>query len=111
MTTMQNLHGCGTALVTPFKLDGALDEAIECELRLQRQNTLIHLELGEYEFGGSHTVAFVDDIPRDRIEVNLAFTPAADPAQIDGSIVESGTRPGRGSDPYVTTALISCSAL
>jgi hypothetical protein len=53
----------------------------------------------------------VDDIPRDRVEVNLAFTPAADPTQVDGSIVESGTRPARGSDPYVTTALISCTAL
>jgi hypothetical protein len=91
--------------------DGALDEAIECELRLQNQNTLMNLELGAYEFGGTHSVAFVDDIPRDQVELNLAFTPAVEPTQIEGSIIESGTRTGRGSDPYVTTALISCTAL
>ncbi len=27
MTNLKNLHGCGTALVTPFKADGQLDEA------------------------------------------------------------------------------------
>jgi hypothetical protein len=99
---------CSLGLVSE---DGALDEEIECELRLQNQNTLMNLELGVYEFGGTHTVAFVDEIPRDQVELNLAFTPAIDPMQIDGSIVESGTRPGRGSDPLVTTALISCTAL
>ncbi len=98
---------CSLGLVSE---DGGLDETIACELRLEAENTLMNLELGAYEFGGSHTVSFVDDIPRDQVEVNLAFTPAADPARIDGSIVESGTRTGRGSDPYVTTALIECTA-
>jgi len=51
---------CSLGLVSE---DGALDEAIECELRLQSQNTLINLALGEYEFSGAHTVTFVDDIP------------------------------------------------
>jgi hypothetical protein len=98
---------CSLGLVSE---DGGLDEAIDCELRLQSENTLVNLDLGTYEFGGTHTVAFVDDIPRDRVEVNLTFTPAADPTRIDGSIVEGGDRP-RGSDPLVTTALIECMAL
>ena len=91
--------------------DGALDEAIDCELRLQDQNTLVNLELGAYEFAGSHTVLFVDDIPRDQVELNFVFTPGGDPTRIDGSLIESGTRTGRGSDPFVTTALIECTAL
>lgn len=106
----------GGAVFVPCSLglaseDGGLDEAIDCELRLEAGNTLMNLELGAYQFGGTHAVAFVDDIPRDQVELNLAFTPAAEPARIDGSIVESGTRTGRGSDPYVTTALIECTTL
>ena len=112
-----HLYGCREdAVFVPCSLglvsaDGALDESIECELRLEGKNTLVNLELGAYEFGGTHTVTFVDDIPRDQVELNLVFTPAADPTRIDGSIIESGTRTGRGSDPYVTTALIECAAL
>jgi 4-hydroxy-tetrahydrodipicolinate synthase len=32
MINLQNLHGCGTALVTPFKADGRLDEAALAKL-------------------------------------------------------------------------------
>jgi hypothetical protein len=101
------------ALFVPSRLaltsdDGALDEAFECELRLQGENTLVHLELADYEFVGSHTVSFVDDIPVDWVELNLAYTPGPDPVRIDGTLVEYGTRSGPGVDPFVTTAVIAC---
>jgi hypothetical protein len=91
--------------------DGALDEAFECELRLQGENTLVHLMLAGYEFAGSHAVSFVDDISMDAVELNLAYTPGPDPVRIDGTIVEYGTRAGPGDDLLMTTAVIACTAL
>lgn len=88
--------------------DGALDEALECELRLQGENTLLNLVLTSYDFAGTHAVTFADDIEKGPLEFNLVYTPGADPTRIDGTIVESGKRTGSGADPYLTTALIAC---
>jgi len=110
-------RGCQKpAVLVPCSLglrseDGALDETLACELRLQGQNTLIHLELAEYEFTGTHTTTFVDDIPRDAVELNLTYVPGIDPTSIDGAIVEYGTRSGPGVDPFATTAVIACTPL
>ncbi|HEX6767205.1 MAG TPA: hypothetical protein VF103_17025, partial [Polyangiaceae bacterium] len=95
---------CSLGLVSD---DGALDEAFDCELRLQGENTLVHLLLSNYEFSGSHALTFAGDIPVDSVELNLAYTPGPDPTRIDGSIVEYGTR-DPGVDPFVTTAMITC---
>jgi hypothetical protein len=106
--------GCQTdAVFVPCSLalssdDGALDEELDCELRLQGDNTYVHLVLPGYEFSGSHTVTFVDAIEHDGVELGVVFTPGTEPTRIDGSIVESGTRVGRGQDPLATTALIAC---
>jgi hypothetical protein len=88
--------------------DGALDETIACDLRLQGDNTLLNLVLADYEFTGTHALTFADDIVKGPLEFNFVYTPGADPARIDGSIVESGERTGRGADPYLTTAVIAC---
>lgn len=88
--------------------DGALDEALDCELRLQGDNTLVHLVLESYEFFGTHAVTFADGIEKGPLEFNFVYVPGADPTRIDGSIVESGNRTAPGSDPYLTTAVISC---
>jgi hypothetical protein len=88
--------------------DGALDETIACELRLQGGNTLLNLVLPTYDFAGTHRVTFADDIEKGPLELNLVYTPGADPTRITGSIVESGVRTGSGADPYLTAAAIVC---
>jgi hypothetical protein len=88
--------------------DGGLDETLACDLRLQGENTLLNLVLTSYEFEGLHAVTFADDIEKGPLELNLTYTPGANPTRIDGTIVESGERTGPGADPYLTTALIAC---
>jgi hypothetical protein len=88
--------------------DGALDEALDGELRLQGDNTLIHLVLESHEFGGTHAVTFADGIEKGPLEFNFVYVPGTDPTRIDGSIVESGNRTAPGSDPLLTTAVVSC---
>jgi hypothetical protein len=97
---------CSLGLVSE---DGALDEAFDCELHLQDGNTLVHLELPNYDFSGTHALTFADDVPMDSVELNLAYTPGPDPMRIDGSIVEYGTR-DPGVDPFATTAVVACTA-
>jgi hypothetical protein len=53
-------------------------------------------------------VTFADDIEKGPLELNLVYTPGGDPTRITGTIVESGDRTARGSDPYLTTALLTC---
>jgi hypothetical protein len=89
--------------------DGALDETIDCELRLQGENTYIHVVVADYEFAGDHALTFAGEVERAAVEFGLVYTPGAEPTRIDGSIVESGVR--KGVDPLVTTARIECGRL
>ena len=89
--------------------DGGLDELFDCELRLQGANTLLNLALRAYDFAGSHAVSFEGDVPADLVEVNLVYTPGVDPTRVDGGIAESASLPG--TDPFLTTAVIACTAL
>ena len=89
--------------------DGGLDELFDCELRLQGANTLLNLDLGAYDFVGSHTVSFEGDVPADVVELYLVYTPGVDPMRVDGGVAESASLPG--TDPFLTTASITCPAL
>jgi hypothetical protein len=89
--------------------DGALDETLDCELRLQGANTYIHLVVAGYEFAGDHLLTFAGEVERSAVEFGVAYTPGEEPTRIDGSIVESGVR--KGEDPLVTTARIECARL
>jgi hypothetical protein len=89
--------------------DGALDETLDCELRLQGENTYIHVVVTGYEFAGDHTLTFAGEVERAAVEFGVVYTPGDEPTRIDGSIVESGVR--KGTDPLVTTARIECARL
>jgi hypothetical protein len=86
--------------------DGALDETLDCELRLQGENTYIHVVARDYEFAGDHVLTFAGEVEREAVEFGVVYTPGGEPTRIDGSIVESGVR--TGVDPLVTTARIEC---
>ena len=97
---------CSLGLVSE---DGALDETLDCELRLQGENTYIHVVVAGYEFAGDHALTFAGDVEREAVEFGVVYTPGGEPTRIDGSIVESGVR--KGTDPLVTTARIECARL
>jgi len=65
--------------------DGALDETVPCELRLQGENTLLNLVLTSYEFSGTHRVTFADDIEKGPLEFNFVFTPGPGSVPHDGA--------------------------
>jgi hypothetical protein len=90
--------------------DGALDETLECELRLQGDNTYVYIVLPDYDFTGEHGTTFVEGIEPNGVELGITYTLGADPVRVDGSIIEAGARE-RGVDPILTTAAIECSAL
>lgn len=108
--------GCQTdAVFVPCRLalsteDGALDETLDCELRLQGDNTYMYIVLPDYDFTGEHGTTFVEGIEKDGVEIGITYTPGAEPVRVDGSIIEAGARE-RGADPSLTTAAIECSAL
>jgi len=89
--------------------DGALDETIDCELRLQGENTYIHVVVADYAFAGEHALTFAGEVERAAVEFGVVYTPGGEPSRIDGSIVEAGER--KGVDPLVTTARIECGRL
>ena len=108
--------GCQTdAVFVPCRLalsteDGALDETLDGELRLQGDNTYVYMVLPGYEFTGDHGTEFVDGIEPENVELGIVYTPGSEPSRVDGSVIESGARE-RGVDPLVTTAVISCAPL